>query len=159
MHEAAFHGNSEIVQLLSEHGAWLDPLTITTLNTPLHHAVARKQTVVAQILLDFGSDPNSQTAHDIVPIHIAAAGGWVTGLELLLKAGAWLNARDALLLETPLHKAARNLQINAIDALRRHGANEEAKNVDGQTYRDILDYAREEPQVWCLPVDDPSFRN
>lgn len=157
MHEAAFHGHQEIAQYLSERGAWLDPLTSANLKTPLQMAITTKQLVVSRMLLDFGADPNAQMLHDTTALHIAAAGGWVVGIDLLLKAGALINARDAMLHETPLHKAARNLQLNAIEALRRNGANEEARNVDGQTYRDIVDCARLDPNIWFIPVDDPSI--
>ncbi|OKL61836.1 hypothetical protein UA08_02292 [Talaromyces atroroseus] len=157
MHEAGLHGHKDVAQLLSENGAWLDPLTQGQMKTPLHCAMIGKQAVVAKMLLEWGSSPNAQMFHDIVPLHIAAAGGWVVGIEMLLKSGALVNSRDALLHETPLHKAARNLETKAIDTLRKHGANEEARNVDGQTYRDILACAREAPEFWSIPVDDPSF--
>lgn len=157
MHEAGLHGCKEIAELLTENGAWLEPLSEGHLKTPLHCAVAGKHAVVAQMLLGWGSSPNAQMHHDITPLHIAAAGGWVVGIDMLLGSGALINARDALLHETPLHKAARNLQTNAIETLRKHGANEEARNVDGQTYRDILACAREDPKSWSIDVTDPSF--
>jgi ankyrin repeat protein len=157
MHEAGLHGHKDVAQLLSENGAWLEPLTDTQTRTPLHNAIIGKHAVVARMLLEWGSSPNAQMFHDIVPLHIAAAGGWVVGVEMLLGSGALINARDALLHETPLHKAARNLHTAAIDTLRKHGANEEAKNSAGQTYRDILTLAREAPSVWSVTPDNPAF--
>lgn len=64
------------------------------------------------MLLNFEADSNAQMMHDTTATHIAAAGGWVVGIDLIRKAGALVNARDAMLHETPLHKATRILHLN-----------------------------------------------
>lgn len=87
---------------------------------------------------------------DVTPLHLAAAGGWVNGIELLLQYGGYVNARDALLHEFPLHKAARNCQREAIEKLCEAGADQHARNVDGLTYQEILEFATADPDEWWV---------
>jgi ankyrin repeat protein len=91
---------------------------------------------------------------DITTLHLAAAKGWVDGINVLLDAGASLNARDACTRETPLHKAARKNKMDAIKIPCARDADTEIKNIDGQNYETLLDCARLSPDDWCV---DPIF--
>lgn len=87
---------------------------------------------------------------DANPLHQATAGGWVAGIEILVQYGGYVNARDALLHESPLHKAARNYQRSAIEKLCEAGADQRARNVDGLSYREILEFATADPKEWYV---------
>lgn len=104
-----------------------------------------------KILLQHGADPNGLMLEGITPLHLAAAGGWIPGIELLTEHNVFIDVRDALLQETPLHKAARNREQKSIEKLCELGANQQAKNVDGQTYQGILQCALASPDQWKVP--------
>jgi len=77
---------------------------------------------------------------DVTPLHLAATAGWTDGVQALLNAGAGIDVRDALLLETPLHKSAQNLQTAATSLLRERGAFKTLKNMDAlRNLCDIVD--------------------
>ena len=116
--------------------------------TPLHLAVIRENLEGIKLLLSSGADPDALMVEDITPLHSAAAMGWPDGINALVDAGASMNARDAHTRETPLHKAARNLQMDAIDTLCIRGADTDVKNIDGQKYEALLDCARQYPDDW-----------
>lgn len=101
-----------------------------------------------KILLQHGADPNSVMIEGVTPLHLAAAGNWLSGIELLMEQNVFIDVRDSLLHETPLHKAARNRRHKSIVKLCELGANEEARNVDGQTYQNILALAMDDPDQW-----------
>lgn len=137
IHEAVCRGSVEILQLLLEHGALVElPTTQPDGKTPLHFCVANKRIKCMKILLQNGADPNSLMLEGVTPLHLAAAGGWIPGIELLMEQDVFIDARDALCLESALHKAVRNCQHSAIARLSELGASQEAKNVDGMTYKE-----------------------
>lgn len=95
-----------------------------------------------------GADPDALMVEDMTALHLAAAMGWVEGITVLLDAGASINARDACTRETPIHKAARNIKMDAIGILGARGADTEIKNIDGQNYQTLLECARRSPDDW-----------
>lgn len=105
-----------------------------------------------RVYLKRGAGPNVVQLENITPLHLAATRGWVAAIELLVSSDALIDARDALLHETPLHKAARNRETAAIQKLCELGANQQATNVDGQTYKDILECAMARPDDWKVPL-------
>lgn len=126
--------------------------------TPVHFVVRSRQQGLLRDLLSKGADPNaSMGEEDITALHMASAGGWDDGIEILLEKGALINARDQYLLETPLHKAARNIKAGAIELLCARGADMEMKNVDGMNYREVLNFAQQNPQDWCIKPERASF--
>lgn len=124
---------------------------------PVHLTVRCRQKVLLRDLLSSGADPNALMAEDVSALHLASVDGWDEGIEILLDKGASINVQDRFLRETPLHKAARNIQIGAIDLLCARGADQEKKNVDGMTYREILGYAHQNPQDWYVSPNRASF--
>ena len=118
---------------------------------PLHMFVGHKMTESTKLLLDRGANPDLGMLENTTALHLAAAEGWLEGIELLLKKGASIDAQDALLKETPLHKAARNCQLQSCELLRAHGANEKQLNIDGLDYQAILQYAQDYPDDWNVP--------
>ncbi|CAG8094086.1 unnamed protein product [Penicillium salamii] len=149
LHEVIYLNNIEMVELLVDHGAHLNA-RLTSSKTPLHMAVVQRNIPVMEILLKAGADPDLPMNEDITPLHLAAAAGWIPGVEILVQNGAEINARDSLTLETPLHKAARNRGLYAIERLLALGANESAFNCDGQNYEDILNCAQVSPKDWAV---------
>ncbi|KAE8363246.1 ankyrin repeat-containing domain protein [Aspergillus caelatus] len=139
----------EILQLLLDHGAFLETPTIQPEGkNALHFSVTCRRLNSLKILLERGADPNALMIERVTPLHLAAAANWIPGIELLMEHNVFIDARDSLLHETPLHKAARNRHHKAIQKLCELGANQQAKNVDGQTYQEILEYALDDPDEW-----------
>lgn len=103
----------ECVGILLQHGADPNRGRAESLETPLHHALARAgdadREELVRLLIDHGADVNAKTAPGIVsynfwrdartrgetPLHRAAAYASIEIVELLLKAGADRSIRDA----------------------------------------------------------------
>ena len=85
--------------------------------------------------LEAGADPderNSSLLATATPLHHAACHGHVPSIDLLVAAGATLEARDrAQAYFTPLHWAAMSGHLVATDALLRHGARYDAQDQFG----------------------------
>ncbi|GAB1208351.1 hypothetical protein APSETT445_007099 [Aspergillus pseudonomiae] len=153
IHEAVTNEQMGALELLVSHGALLDIATMQPESkTALHFAVERQRIDMVELLLKSGANPQYLMIEDVTPLHLAAAGGWILGIEMLAK--SWdvpLDPRDTLLLETPLHKAARNRHVEAIDRLSALGANRKARNVDGQTCEELLACSLANPGQWDVP--------
>lgn len=128
---AAFHGHWQLCQFLIEQGADPNAQLPGTLETPLHAALTKFESVrherVVEVLLVAGGDPNRRTAPGVetgsfmrdvrtrgeTPLHRAAAYGSAGAVKALLAAGADLQARDAHG-DTPLSWASRALRSSAL---------------------------------------------
>jgi ankyrin repeat protein len=112
LNAAAFHGHWRLCQFLLENGADANSDSDGTGETPLHAAMSSPrpaQHLVARVLLAHGSDPNRTTKPSTVtgafmrdvrnrgetPLHRAAAFCSEVTIQLLLDAGARLDAKDA----------------------------------------------------------------
>lgn len=109
---AAFHGHWKLCQFLIEQGADVNRPLSTTGETPLHSALCTParlaHDLVVKVLLSNGANPNSVTKRAIQtdsfmrdcrtraesPLHRAAAFGNETTIQLLLDAGAAIDAKD-----------------------------------------------------------------
>jgi uncharacterized protein len=110
---AAFHGHWRLAEYLVEQGADVNEADGETGETPLHSALCtserRAHDLVVRVLLAHGADPNRATRPGVAtgafmrdartrgetPLHRAAAFGTEETIDLLLGAGARLDARDA----------------------------------------------------------------
>ena len=119
------------------------PHWIYAKDTPLHVAAAGYRVEIAKLLLDAGADPNSALNHRRGrPLHYAGDGYIVSKLwneknqvamiQLLLKAGADINAQDKNG-ATPLHRAVRTRCAAAVKCLLDAGADTTIKNKPGST--------------------------
>jgi uncharacterized protein len=134
LNEAAFHGYWQLCQFLLEHGADVNHPQPDTEETPLHSALCKANRpvydFVVKILLAHGGDPNRVTKPDAetggfmrdcrtkaeTPLHRAAAFGTEAAIQLLLDAGALVDAKD-MNGDSPLTWASWHLRPDSI--LRR----------------------------------------
>jgi uncharacterized protein len=128
---ASFHGHWQLCEFLIEHGSDVNHPLPDTGETPLHSALCktdnRVYNLVLKVLLANGADPNRATIPGVetdsfmrdcrtkgeTPLHRAAAFGDADAIQLLLDAGAVIDARDAHG-DTPLSWASWYLRPRAI---------------------------------------------
>jgi ankyrin repeat protein len=109
---ASFHGHWQLCQFLLENGANANVRDAETGETPLHSALCTANRTrhdrVLQVLLSFGADPKVATIPGVetggfmrdvrtrgeTPLHRAAAFGTLYSIDLLIRAGADIEARD-----------------------------------------------------------------
>jgi ankyrin repeat protein len=108
---ASFHGHWQLSQFLIERGANVNHPLPDTGETPLHAALCSHRpgcNLVVKILLAHAADPNSVTKRSVetggfmrdcrtkaeTPLHRAAAFGNEEVIQLLLDAGAAIDAKD-----------------------------------------------------------------
>jgi len=112
LNAAAFHGHWRLCQFLIESGTNVNARDKETGETPLHAALSSHRAAqhwVVRVLLDGGADPNIATnpsaesgafMRDVrtrgeTPLHRAAAFASEDTIQLLLDAGAKIDAKDA----------------------------------------------------------------
>ena len=135
---AVFHGHWQLCEFLIEHGADVNHPLPATGETPLHSALCKADNPaynrVLQVLLAKGADPRRTTKVGVetdsfmrdcrtrgeTPLHRAAAFGDAEAIQLLLDAGAVIDARDAHG-DTPLSWASWYLRPRAILRLLCYG--------------------------------------
>ena len=109
---AAFHGHWRLCEFLIENGADVNRPLPDTGETPLHSALCTTNRVaydlVIRVLLAAGANPNGKTRPSVetgafmrdcrtkgeTPLHRAAAFGTEETIQLLLNAGASIDAKD-----------------------------------------------------------------
>jgi len=112
---AAYTGNKPAVQALLAHEAEVNQ----TGWTALHYAATVGNNEIVQLLLDHHAYIDAESPNKTTPIMMAARGGHILTVKLLLDEGA-----DATL--------KNELGMTAIDFARNHGKQD---IVDGLTYR------------------------
>jgi uncharacterized protein len=128
---AAFHGHWRLCQFLIEHGADVNKPLPDTIETPLHAALCTANRLahdlVLKVLLASGANPNCVTKVSAetggfmrdcrtkaeTPLHRAAAFGNEETIQMLLDAGATIDAKD-MQGDSPLTWASWHLRPNAI---------------------------------------------
>jgi ankyrin repeat protein len=128
---ASFHGHWQLCQFLIENGANVNHPLPDTGESPLHAAICKANRpaydLVVKVLLANGASPNSATKPGVetgafmrdcrtrgeTPLHRAAAFGTEETIQMLLDAGAIVDARD-MNGETPLSWASWYLRSGAI---------------------------------------------
>ena len=108
---------------------------VTTGETGLHIAVARRDLLWTRFLLQRGANPNLADKRGATPLVIAARLGFVDGVTALIEGGARVNdANDTG--ETPLISAVHQKDIAIIRALLKAGADPDRPDNSGRSARD-----------------------
>lgn len=138
LNAACFHGHWRLVQFLLEQGADANHADPGNGETPLHAALCTTDRTahnrVMRVLLVHGADPNRATKDGIetggfmrdvrtcceTPLHRAAAFGDLKAIQMLIEAGARIDAKDAHG-DSPLSWASWHLRPDAILRLLLYG--------------------------------------
>lgn len=119
LHLAAHFGHASIVERLLDHGAAVTALsTNRTGNTPLHAALAGRQSLTAGLLIGRGADIDAADAEGWRPAHLAVGSGNLDALKGLVEQGANMSATNAAGL-TPLALARQKNDREMIEYLQR----------------------------------------
>ena len=111
---------------------------VTSGQTGLHIAVARRDMLWTRFLLQHGANPNLGDKQGVTPLVVAARLGFVEGIDALIEGGARVNdANDTG--ETPLISAVHQKDIGIMRALLKAGANPDRPDNSGRSARE---YAR-----------------
>lgn len=133
---AAHHGKIECVKALLEAGADINMecATSTDLSWKISPLMASVENLeIMKLLISKGARVNQHEPElGYTALHIASLHGNHLSVEELLKAGANINAKNALNY-TPLMKAAEEGNLKTVQVLLSHGANIKAKDIDGET--------------------------
>ena len=86
-------------------------------NTPMHLAAESGDVKTVKVLLEAEADPSSRNGDDIVPMHIAAAHGYLDIAREFLRSDGFCKNLPDNQQQTPLHYAARANQVEMINFL------------------------------------------
>jgi Ankyrin repeats (many copies)/Ankyrin repeats (3 copies) len=131
--EAADYASSEMVTLLLEHGAVMNPAYGA--KSPLCSALESRRPnrdAIVRTLLEHGADPNTGA------LHVAAESGKVEAMQALLDFRADPNLRNEGDF-TPLHVAVLRDEWAAVELLLSHGADLFAQVPYGDTPLELAD--------------------
>ena len=145
---AIYNNNLDIIKYLLDHGVplnsrfWTDPLTYATIannydivkhfldkganpdslygKTPLFIACQNAYVNIVKLLLERGASPNFLTPiTKLTPLHAAAINGNTEIIQILIKAGAYVNPKG---LVTPISFAVSHGNFDAVVTLINEGA-------------------------------------
>ena len=88
-----------------------------TFNTPMHFAVESGDLETVKVLLLYRANPSVSNDSEVVPMHLAAAQGYIDIARVLLECDDF--CKDLLddQLQSPLHYSAKNNQVSMIKFL------------------------------------------
>lgn len=130
LHKAAALGHVEEVRRLIASGHSVNEVDPDTGRTPLHAAASRVQVGTMTALLAAGADIDRLDNLGISPLGVAAGDQSDDGVELLIRAGADVNAG---LNDTPVSEAAIFGNIHSLKRLIAAGADPNHRDDDGWT--------------------------
>lgn len=128
---AVFHGHWQLCQFLLEQGADVNFTLPDSFETPLHAAICKANRpyydLIIKLLLSYGADANAKTKPHIptgsfmrdcktkgeTPLHRAAAFGSIDSIDILISAGAQVDAQDVNG-DTPLSWASWHLRPEVV---------------------------------------------
>ena len=132
LHFASLYGHSKVVRLLLEHGADVDSKNNYG-ETPLFFlSESNGNLEIAQVLLDYGADPNIWTKLGQNLLHMTLQYGYQGLTLLLLKYGADPNVRDGAS-RTLLHVSSRRGDSKVAQALLALGVDVNSRDNRGRT--------------------------
>ncbi len=115
---AARAGEMDLVSELLERGANPNSVNVNG-GTPLMFAAISGNYLIIDELLGWGADVNATGSNGWNALMVASAKGFSDTVKRLLDSGADVNAADVYLW-TPLHRAAYENRLSAVEALLRH---------------------------------------
>lgn len=129
LHWASYNGHSEVIELLLEKKARIDPRTHDG-RTPLHLAAMAERFGTAELLLRKGAHVDAACENGLRALHYAAQVANPDLLQLLLGYGANIEA-ETKTSKRPLHYATLRGNPVAVDTLLRKGAAIDARDGAG----------------------------
>ena len=146
LHNAAGKGDIEILQTLLKHGANVDAQTED--GGSATHSAARngQHEALSLLLFDYHANPSLSLVNGSLALHSAASHGYPECIELCLKAGIDVNARNDSG-RTALHWAAEEGHHSAVQLLLDRGADSGVKEIG--TNMTALDIAGQ--KAWEQP--------
>ncbi|OAG11645.1 ankyrin, partial [Paraphaeosphaeria sporulosa] len=125
--EAAWHGFPDVVDYLAEAGADLETRDGNR-DTSLQKASINGSTECVRRLLAHGANPNTHNYWDWTPLHDAGIRGYAGIVELLLKAGADMEARNSRAEGENTALILSSKDKESVRLFVDHGADLDAKN-------------------------------
>ncbi len=132
LHQAAYSGNIEVVELLIGQGVEINAHAKRSAWTPIFFASLRGHRNIAARLIEAGARIDIKDMRGRSAFHIAALRGHANLVDLFYHNGARINQRDDLGM-TPLHTAAYGGQEESARLLLSLGADAKLKDFSGQT--------------------------
>ena len=125
-------------EMLNEPGTTImNTRDITTGDTGLHLATARRDVLWVRFLLQRGANPNIRNNQGITPLQLATQLGFVEGAEVLLDKGAQVGVADQQG-ETPLIAAVHQRNTALVRRLLEEGADPDRSDNSGRSARDYM---------------------
>ncbi len=136
LHSAAFHGDSEMIQLLLKYEADVNARGVNG-KTALHFVIHGPNMAgpnidlslsnIVRLLLEHGADPNAMDIDRFTPLHVAAQYGRVGAVRVLLEHSAKANVGS----QAGDRNAVTNIELSVSNVARlllEHGANLNARD-------------------------------
>jgi ankyrin repeat protein len=148
IHTAARCGNIDMIRVLVQHGADVNE-QIEEGWTALHKAARRRsEDIVEALLFEFHADSSLALVNGSLPIHTAAVWNSPECIQLLIRAGSDINARNKSG-RTPLHWAADRGAADAVGWLRGNGADDGLEEYEtNMTARDYAELRVQKAESW-----------
>ncbi|WP_257294942.1 ankyrin repeat domain-containing protein [Endozoicomonas sp. YOMI1] len=109
--------------------------------TMLAHAAKKQNWELVEFLLAKGANPDDQIGDNGTALHLAVRLGRPDIIDMLMKHGADINARDKYKRRTVLHLVAESGQREILDKLLQHNADVNAQDNNGRTPLCLLNCA------------------
>ncbi|WP_291133057.1 ankyrin repeat domain-containing protein [Erythrobacter sp.] len=131
-----------VTEMLNEPGTTvINARDITTGETGLHIAAARRDVLWVRFLLQRGADPNIRDNKGLTPLQIATTLGEVEAVEELISKGAQVDVADSQG-ETPLIAAVHQRNVPLVRRLLAQGADPDRNDNSGRSARDYMELQR-----------------
>lgn len=135
LHKAAEGGNLSVIDLFLDHGARMNAQGKHHF-TPLNVAVIYQEAAAVKRLLEAGAKPNISNCHSYEsPLHHAVdtPDANIEIVQILLNAGADVNAQESDYDNVPAHWAAQSGNIHCLELLHSAGADFDILNIEDHT--------------------------
>lgn len=113
---------------------------LSTGETGLHIATARRDVTWVQFLLQKGANPNIADKGGVTPLMLACQLGFIEGVEALAKRGARVDVANNAG-ETPLISAVHRRDVPMVRVLLKAGADPDRTDNSGRSARDYAELA------------------